>query len=213
MSTVVLALLVVVAVAVLALAVVALKRGTKPQVERMDPFALGEPWRLYVREAQQAEHRFAQAVKHVRPGPLRERLDEIGARLHDGVRECWNIASRADAMQHAVAAVDARSKEADLNRLQRELEVAGNDTLERAADSLRAQLASAARMEAAVWDARDRLRLLDARLDEAVARASELALRQGAEAELGVLSHDVEDLVEEMESLRTALEDTGGDGG
>lgn len=205
-------MLALVAVAVIVAGVAALRRAPTRST-RMDPFALGEPWRLYVRDALQAERRFAETVKHVPPGPLKERLDDIGARLHDGVEECWNVASRANAMQHAIAGVDVRSKEGDLTRLQRELESGGSDSLERAADALRAQLASAARMEAAVWDARDRLRLLDARLDEAVARASELALRQGADAELGVLSHDVEDLVEEMESLRTALEDTGGDGG
>jgi len=69
---------------------------------------------------------------------------------------------------------------------------------------------AAARMEAAVWEARDRLRLLDARLGEAVTRAAELSLRRPGDAELGALGHDVDDLVGELEALRSALEDTGG---
>jgi len=203
------AVLVVLAVLVVVLLGVRAVRRLQP-VERMDPFALGEPWRIYVREALQAESRFKQAVGHVKDGPLRERLNEIGERVHEGVVECWNIASRANAMQKALAAVDARSKESDLARLQRELDTAPNESLERAAESIRAQLAAGARMESAVWDARDRLRLLDARLNEAVTRAAELSLRQGAVAELGALRHDVDDVVGEMEALRAGLEELGG---
>lgn len=200
---VVLALLLIVAVVLL------LRRAT-PAGERIDPFALGEPWRLYVRDAVQAEARFRETLRQVRPGPLRDRLEEIGVRLHDGVLECWRVAQRANAMQKAVNDVDARSKERDLARLQHELETGGDETLERVAESLRAQLASAARLEAAVWDARDRLRVLDARLSEAVTRGAELSLRSPAAAELGVLGHDVDDLVEEMEALRSGLEELGG---
>jgi hypothetical protein len=181
-----------------------------PAGERIDPFALGEPWRLYVRDALQAEVRFRDVVAAVRPGPLKERLDDIGGRIHEGVEECWRVAKQANAMQKAVNAVDVRAKERDLSRIQGELTVGGDETLERVAESLRAQLASGARMEAAVWDARDRLRVLDARLAEAVTRASELSLRSPAEAELGVLGHDVDDLVGEMEALRSGLEELGG---
>jgi hypothetical protein len=181
-----------------------------PADERIDPFALGEPWRIYVRDALQAESRFEQAVRSVRPGPLKERLDDIGGRIHAGVEECWRVAKQANAMQKAVNAVDVRAKERDLSRIQGELTAGGDETLERVAESLRAQLAAGARMEAAVWDARDRLRVLDARLAEAVTRASELSLRSPAEAELGVLGHDVDDLVGEMEALRSGLEELGG---
>ncbi len=58
-------------------------------------------------------------------------------------------------------------------------------------------------------EARDRLRLLDARLDEAVARAVELSLGAGDAAAAGGLQGDVDQLVEEMEALRVALDDAG----
>jgi hypothetical protein len=69
----------------------------------------------------------------------------------------------------------------------------------------------------AVSDARSQLRLLDARLDEAVTRAIELSLRSPADADLTGLGSDVESLVQDMEALRAALEDvdrpaTGGSG-
>ena len=50
---------------------------------------------------------------------------------------------------------------------------------------------------------------LDARLDEAVARAVELSLGAGDAAAAGGLEGDVDRLVEEMEALRLALDDAG----
>ena len=84
--------------------------------------------------------------------------------------------------------------------------------------SLRAQLHSAQRMIDAVQDARSQLRLLDARLDEAVTRAIELSLRSATDADVSGLGSDVESLVQDMEALRAALETvdqpgTGGTGG
>ena len=61
-----------------------------------------------------------------------------------------------------------------------------------------------------VNEARDRLRLLDARLDEAVARATELALQTGEDVDLSGLGTAVDRLVEDMEALRAALEETEG---
>ena len=68
------------------------------------------------------------------------------------------------------------------------------------------QLASAQRLETTINDARDRLRLLDARMDEAVARAIELSVR-GGDVELGGLGNDVDGLVGDMEALRQGLEE------
>ncbi|MDQ3974558.1 MAG: hypothetical protein M3276_09545, partial [Actinomycetota bacterium] len=80
----------------------------------------------------------------------------------------------------------------------------------RTVQALAAQLESTERIAAVARDTRDRLRLLDARLDEAVARAVELSLRAGDPIELGGLGDDVDSLVGEMETLRQALEETGG---
>ena len=62
--------------------------------ERIDPFTLQEPWRRYVQEALQARNRIDEAVGRTRPGPLRDHLAEIAARMHTGVDECWLIAKR-----------------------------------------------------------------------------------------------------------------------
>ena len=62
-------------------------------------------------------------------------------------------------------------------------------------------------MEAVVREAKDQLRLMDARLDELVARAVEVSISAGDTTD-PLLAGDVDGLVEEMESLRLALEET-----
>jgi len=181
----------------------------KARGERIDAYALVDPWRQFVLEAQNAQARYRRAVAVTDAGPLRERLGEIGARIDTGVTECWRIARRADALESALRDLDLDRTRSDLAAIERE---AASSSSSATADALRAQLTSAQRMGAVARDARDRLRLLDARLDEAVARAVELSLRTGDHIDVGGLGSDVDQLVEEMESLRAALDDTGGAG-
>lgn len=183
--------------------------------ERIDLRALGDPWRHFVREALDARRRYDRAVQTVTAGPLRDRLSEIGDRLEDGVRECWRIALRGQALQRALAELDPS------DAIRRELEQVRHDRdrdgesghLHATEEALRAQLASRGRIAAVAAETRERLRLLNARLDEAVARAVELALRSGDASDLGGLGSDVDALVAEMEALRQALEETSGASG
>jgi hypothetical protein len=71
--------------------------------------------------------------------------------------------------------------------------------------ALSAQIDSARRLEAIANDARDRLRLLDAKFDELVARAVEVSVGSG---DSNLLGNDVDELVTELESLRVALDET-----
>jgi hypothetical protein len=75
---------------------------------------------------------------------------------------------------------------------------------------LRRSLGDLARQIEVARDARDRLRRLDAELDEAVARAVELSLRAADVKALNPLGGDVDTVVGELESLRQALEETAG---
>ena len=176
--------------------------------ERIDPFTLGEPWRHFVREALQAHGRYRQAVGAMRTGPLRERLEDIGRRIDTGVQECWRIARHGHALEKGLRTLDVASVQHDLDALEEGSDRwADTASASRTADALRAQLSSAERMARVAGEARDRLRLLDARLDESVARAIELSLRAGDAGEAQVLGSDVDSLVSELESLRTALEE------
>jgi len=190
---------------------VALAVPRRARGDRIDASALSEPWRSFVREAQDAARRYRRAVAATAPGPLRERLDGIGARIDTGVQESWRVARRGQALEAALGELDVRAASAQLAAVEADAARPGahQASLERTAVALRAQLSSAARLSSVAADARDRLRLLDARLDEAVARAVELSLGAGDAREAGGLGSDVDQLVEEMESLRVALEDAG----
>lgn len=212
---------------------VALPRALIP--ERIDPFALREPWRHYVRDALQAQARFTEAIGRTRPGPLHDRLDELAERIDTGVRECWRIAGHAQSLTGARKAIDVAAITAELSASTEATDATGNDhdpgsdlDLGTGSDALRgdahiraleAQLASAARMDEVIADAERRLRLLDAYLEEAVVRAVELSLRADAPVELTAgeapdtdqglrsLESGLESAVREMQLLRDALDE------
>jgi hypothetical protein len=173
--------------------------------DRIDPMALSVPWRDFVQSAVSANQRFDRAVNRTERGPLRDHLASVSARLADGTEECWRIARHGDELDEALAQIDVAAVRSERD------EVAKLDATEHKAntmEALDAQLASAERLTRVANDARDRLRLLDARLDELVARAIELSVSQDDDEAIGVLGTDVDGLVTEMESLRQALEAT-----
>jgi len=179
---------------------------------KIDPFTLQEPWRRYVQEALQARNRFAQAVGTADTGPLKDRLTEIADRVADGVEECWKVARRGDLLAKARSQIDRPRVEAELASATANADApwAKGSALEDRVEALQSQLGSAERMETVIRDADSRLQVLDARLDEAVTRAIELSVQASDTAELGTLGSDVDQMVEEMEALRLALEETSG---
>jgi hypothetical protein len=68
-------------------------------------------------------------------------------------------------------------------------------------------LQSTRRVEAAVQRATDRLRLISAQLNEAVASAVELSLDTGDEYDATPLASQVDSVVTEIEALRKAIEE------
>jgi hypothetical protein len=178
----------------------------------IDPFALKDPWRRFVQEALRAKSKYDQAVKRVEAGPLRDRLAEIGERMDAGLDNCWHVAQQGQALADARAGIDDTSTQRELAEVVQSSNQAwaANSDTQRTIESLQAQLASVKRMDDLIDDTRTRLRLLDARLDEAVARAIELSVRATDVTDLGGLGDDVESLVGDMEALRQGLEEAGG---
>ena len=188
---------------------VALAIPRRPREPRIDPHTLPEPWRGFVRKAVAARNRFDKAVKNTDPGPLRDRLAEMAARVSVGATECWRIARRAAALDAAVAELDAAGIRAQLDQCEADLRHdPGRTEVAATAEALRRQLASATRLADVVDDARDRLRRLDAQLDEAVARALELSLGSDDAGALAPVGSAVNGVVGELESLRQALEES-----
>ena len=163
---------------------------------------LSDAWRVFVVDAMDARKRYARAVETADAGPLRDRLAEIARRLDDGVAESWRIARRGMALDAALAQLE------DPERVARRLDAARRSGDTQMQTSLQAQLDSTSRIAGVAKDARRRLQLLDARLDEAVARAVELALSADDAAAAGGLGSDVDAVVGDMEALRQALEET-----
>ncbi len=173
---------------------------------RVDPKALAQPWRGYAEEAQAAKGRFDQVVASVRTGPLRDRLEALSGRLDDGVDESWRIARRGQELDGAIGRIDTASAQVQLAELQRGARGRRPSPSEAAtAQSLEAQLASARRLGDLRQRSVDRLRLLDARFDELLARTVEVSVGTG---DTDVLGNDVDGLVHELEALRIAMEET-----
>lgn len=183
--------------------------------DRIDPFTLNEPWRRFVQSALQSQARFDQAVHQAARGPLRDRLGEIGDRVHDAVREAWRVARQGQVLADAGAQIDTAGVQRQLAEVRANASApwAAGSSLEQTAKALEAQLASAQRLANVTRGAQDRLRLLNARMDEMVARAIELSVDASQPDELGGLGSDVDSLVDEMEALRLAMDETDQLGG
>ncbi|MPY92332.1 MAG: hypothetical protein GEV08_04465 [Acidimicrobiia bacterium] len=183
----------------------------------LDPFTLGEPWRFFARDALQAQARFRELVGKTPAGPTRDRLADIGQRLDEGVQQVWATAQRGNTLRQARQRIDVPSLGRRLGEAQRAAEASAaadplstDDVAARTVASLQGQLDSASRLDEVTAQAEKRLRLLQAQLDESVTRAAELSASVGDVAALAGVGTDIEHLVEEMEALRLALEESGG---
>ena len=141
---------------------------------RIDPFTLTDPWRSFVQNAVSARARFGRVVDTVAEGPLLDRLKEIENRVDDGVRACWLVAQAGYRQHKLVLEVSQSASE------------------------------SVSRMRAKEAETRDRLDALTKHLDEAVARAAELATGQTMAA-LPAAADDVDNAVSDLEALRQAV--------
>jgi hypothetical protein len=172
----------------------------------IDPRGLQSPWKDYVREALDARVRYRRAIGNTIPGPLRERLEGIGGRVDEAVQESWRIARHGDELEDSLRSLDP----ADELRRRLELirEPAPGSAGANVAESLHNQLRATERITAVAQDARERLRVLDARLDEVVARAVELSLQADDTGDFRGVQGDVDALLRDMEALRQALDET-----
>jgi hypothetical protein len=186
---------------------VALPRQRK---ERIAPSSLGEPWRTFVLKALDAHARYQRACRRATSGPLHDRLVEIEQRVDTGVRECWRVAQRGDALGRAIVDLDVEGTRHELEVAESNLSASPSTTREKTVQSLRAKVQSAERLDAVASDAVSQLEMINARLDESVARAIELSNQADTAADVGSLGGDIDGLVSELETLRGALDEATG---
>ena len=124
----------------------AIPRNSTPQV---DPFAVDEPWRHAVQDALSAKHRYGEALRTFRKGPLQDTLATIGARLDDAVLECWHVAQQGQLLTDGRKRIDDRDVQWQLQQAAAQIPPGGEATpvQARTVESLNAQLATAARMD------------------------------------------------------------------
>jgi hypothetical protein len=202
---------VVVGVGAWALRVGAAMGSGRPKGDRIDPFTLQEPWRRAMQDAIGARARFREAVGRTRSGPLQDTLRDIAGQMDTLVNESWLIANRGESLVQTRRRIDTRDIANDLSEATQALGTSpGDESLKRTIESLEAQQATAERMDKVIEQARSQLRLLDARMGEAVVRALELSAQASADASVSTLSTDVDTMVSDMEALRQAMEETHG---
>jgi hypothetical protein len=177
------------------------RRSTPP----MDPFTLGEPWRRYVQGTQRATKRLHDAVGATRAGPLRDRLQSIADRIDHGLVESWYVAKRGDEIDDAIRRLDPTTLLGRLDDFREQALTDDSDELAAAISSLERQLESADRLQELSERTAARLRLTQTRFEELVARAEEVSV---GSVDTEAYAHDVDTLVDEVEGLRLAVEET-----
>jgi stress response protein SCP2 len=178
--------------------------------EKIDPFALREPWRHFVRDALKAHDTFAQLVKRTPEGPLRDRLADIAERMESGLKESWRIASRGETLVEARRAIDDAAVRAELAQLHAGTATGDPAARARLAEALQSQIDAADRLDRIIDQTYDQLRLMDARMDNAVTRALEISVSATDSAAYGNLGVEVDGLVDDLEALRQGLEEVRG---
>lgn len=187
--------------------------GARP-TEKIDPFALQDPWRTHVVGALTSKAQVNSHVDDAPAGPLREALQHIAGRVDQAVDQSWQVAKRGNSLALARSAIRSHNIDRQVRELEQSLaENPDSPQIQAALDARKAQQATAERMDRVIAETDAQLRLLDARLDEIVVRAVELASPISTDTSLaGSISGAVDGVITDMEALRQALDETNAPG-
>ncbi len=164
--------------------------------------ALSNPWQSFYRDASSTKEQFDQTIANAKKGPLQQRLTQMSARLDLALEKAWTLSSHGHALSQARKRIDVATAMRELEQFEG---AANSEIAKRTQSSLQAQIDSAKRIDEITHDAYDRLTLINAHLDEAVAQAAVLSVTAQTPSELSDLDHEVSDIVEEMGALEQAL--------
>lgn len=154
-----------------------------------------------VEGAIEARARWMSIVAGLAAGPTADRLSELGSRIDQGVLDVHATAARVGEVEGILRTLDPDGATSAFKVAKRR---AADGDAPPELEALEARFASVQRILNASADADERLRVLDARLLAAVARAAEVAITADAEG-LRSLDTDLTGVVDELGALRTAL--------
>jgi hypothetical protein len=167
----------------------------------VDPSVVPRRYAGHVAAALETRRRWQQLAGGMREGAVQARLVQFGAQVDAGVLAVWDTVQRMTEIERVVDALDLDRVTGELKRVRRD--PAADPAM---VEALNARFVSVQRMMNSLDDADARLRLLDARLGAAVARAAELALMPGADTAAG---DELGAVVVELGALRSALDELG----
>ena len=182
------------------------RRDPEPPPPPADPLAHVDPHRAprrfagAVAAALDARDRYADVVAGTRPGPVRDQLVAVGARLDAGVTAVWDTAVRAGEVERTLDALGPERVADEYKRAKR----SGSDP--ELTEVLAQRFTSVQRLLNTLDDTEERLRLLDARLSAAVARAAEVALSAGP-GDAGTVGAELDGVLGDLTALRIALDE------
>jgi hypothetical protein len=153
-----------------------------------------------VAAALDARRRYGEIVASTKPGPVRDQLTALSARVDEGVAAVWSTVTRAGEVERTLAALDPdrvtwEYKDAKRNGADEELVAV-----------LHQRFTSVQRLLNSLDDTDARLRLLDARLGAAVARAAEVSVSASGDGTAAVAA-ELDGVVTGLTTLRAALDE------
>lgn len=172
---------------------------TTDPLAHVDPAAVPRRYAGHVAAALDARRRWQQLGATMREGAVQARLLDFGTQVDAGVLAVWDTVQRMVEIERVVDTLDLDRVTAELKRVRRD--PAADPAM---VEALNARFVSVQRIMNSVDDADAKLRLLDARLGAAVARAAELALVPGADSSAG---DELGAVVVELGALRSALDE------
>jgi hypothetical protein len=165
----------------------------------VDPATVPRRYAGHVASALESRRRWQQVAASMREGAVQSRLVELGTQVDTGVLAVWDTVQRMVEIERVVDALDIERVTTELKRVRRD--PAADPAM---VEALNARFVSVQRMMNSLDDADARLRLLDARLGAAVARAAELVLVPGGQSPAG---DELGAVVVELGALRAALDE------
>ena len=181
----------------------AMPRG--PEKVNIDPFVLGEPWRQIMQQAQGSGRKLRSTVAEADDGPVKATMEGIAEQLERGLGEAWAIARRGNEIDHAVRRLDPTALHSRLATFREQAAAAPSPEHDAAIASVERQIETAERLKRQSAETATSLRLTQTRLDELVARASEV---QFGAVDTVAYRRDVDELVIRLEALHQAVEET-----